>query len=178
MKEGNMLRKLWSQSGQSLLEVALLTPFLLLLMLGVIEIGRFAYIGILVDNAARAGAAYAAQSAGQSADGADIETAAKSDFQNNGQNVSDLTVTPNASTTTPTTSCGCDSSGILIPQACAGTGADGLPAGTCPAGQSWVVNVTVTASGSFNPIFQGFFPPMTITRACTLRVAVPTGGLN
>ena len=49
---------LLSPSGQSLLEVALLTPMLLALLLGAIELGRYAYISILVGNAARAGAAY------------------------------------------------------------------------------------------------------------------------
>ena len=50
----------------------LITPLLLLLLIGVIEFGRFAYLGILVGNAARAGAAYGAQSLAQSADTAGI----------------------------------------------------------------------------------------------------------
>jgi len=57
-----------SESGQSLVEVALLLPFLVLMMLGVIELGRYAYIGILVGNAARAGAAYGIESLPQSVD--------------------------------------------------------------------------------------------------------------
>lgn len=173
-----MKEKLLSQSGQSLVEVALLTPLLLLLLLGVIEIGRFAYIGILVGNAARAGAAYAAQSAGQSADGAGIEKAAQNDFQSNGQDIADLTVTPNEGSTTPTTSCGCNSSGSLIPRDCSTAGADGTPAGTCPTGEKWVIMVTVTAAGTFTSLFHypGIPESMTLTRSCTMRVAVPTGG--
>ena len=73
------------QSGQALLEVAVLTPLLLLMLLGVVEMGRYAYISILVGNAARAGAAYGAQSLPQSVDTAGIQTAADNDFQNNGQ---------------------------------------------------------------------------------------------
>ncbi len=46
------------ESGQTLLEIALLLPMLVLLALGVVEFGRYGYIGILVANAARAGTAY------------------------------------------------------------------------------------------------------------------------
>src|SRR5216683_157093 len=95
------LKTLRSSSGQSLLEVALLTPMLLALLLGVIEMGRYAYISILVGNAARAGAAYGAQNLVLSIDTSGIQTAANNDFQNNGQDTSTLMV--NSST-----SCGCD----------------------------------------------------------------------
>src|ERR1700758_3144538 len=90
-----------SRSGQSIVEVALMLPFLLLLLLGVIEVGRFLYIGILVGNAACAGAAYGTQSLVKSVDTTGISTAAKNDFQNNGQGVGTLTVTSSVS-------CGCD----------------------------------------------------------------------
>src|SRR6516165_1227489 len=92
------------QSGQSLLELAFLVPLLLLLSLGVIEIGRYAYIGILVGNAAHAGAVYGSQSLPQSVDTAGITTSADNDFKSNGQNVSNLNVSSSVS-------CGCDSSG-------------------------------------------------------------------
>lgn len=148
------------QSGQTLLEVALLTPLLLLMLLGVIEMGRYAYIGILVGNAARAGAAYGAQSLPQSADTAGIQAAADNDFQNNGQIVSALTVASAAS-------CGCDDAGTIAPAACVGTGA-----GTCVSGH-WVVMVSVTASGTFSALFSypGIPASMAISRTCTIRVA-------
>ena len=107
------------QSGQSLLELAFRVPRLLLLALGVIEMGRDAYIGILVGNAARAGAAYGTQSLPQSVDTVGITTAADNDFQNNGQSVSNLTITS-------TVACGCDGSGSVAAAACTGTGA-GMP---------------------------------------------------
>ena len=69
-----------------MLEVALLLPVLLILALGVIELGRYMYISILVGNAAHAGAAYGAQSLPLSVDTTGIQTAADNDFQNNGQN--------------------------------------------------------------------------------------------
>jgi Flp pilus assembly protein TadG len=150
------------ESGQSLLEVALVTPLLLVLAIGVMDLGRYAYIGILVGNAARAGAAYGAQGLAYSADTTGIKTAADSDFKSNGQNVSVLGLTSN-------TSCGCDSSGTITSASCdAQTNAN---AGSCNAGH-WVVMVSVVASGTFSPLFNypGISNSMTISRKCTMRV--------
>jgi Flp pilus assembly protein TadG len=148
-----------SQSGQSLVEVALLTPILLALLIGGIELGRYAYLSILVGNAARAGAAYGAQSLPQSVDTADIQAAADNDFQNNGQlNVSS------------TTSCGCDDAGTVTSASCNITA--NPTAGTCAAGH-WVVMVAVTASGTFNALFgyPGIPSSITVSKTSTLRVA-------
>jgi Flp pilus assembly protein TadG len=152
-----------SESGQSLLEVALLTPLLLLLLLGVIEIGRYAYISILVGNAAKAGAAYASQGLAEAApSNPAIQVAADNDFKSNGQLTSALTVSV-------TNSCGCDSGGSITSAACNGT----LTAGSCPTGQHWVVMASVTCSGSFNSLFNypGIPSPFTLSRTATMRVA-------
>src|SRR5713226_7345297 len=152
-----------SQSGQAMLELALVTPLLLALVVGVIELGRYSYIGILVGNAARAGADYGAQSLPQSADTTGIQTAADNDFQSNGQQVSNLTVTSS-------TSCGCDSAGTITAAGC--TTAVNPSAGTCAAGH-WVVTVSVTASGTFNSIFNypGIPKSIAVSRTSTMRVA-------
>jgi len=152
-------RTRFAQSGQSMLEVALILPFILLLLLGVIEMGRYAYIGILIGNAARAGAAYGSQSLAQSVDTIGITTAADNDFKNNGQNVAGLTVTSGVA-------CGCDSAGTVAAAACVGTGA-----GTCAAGH-WAVTLTVTASGTFNSLFNypGIPTSVTISRSSAMRV--------
>src|SRR4051812_20722057 len=50
------------RNGQTIVELALVLPLLLLVLVGVTEIGRYAYFDILVSNAARAGAQYGAQS--------------------------------------------------------------------------------------------------------------------
>lgn len=149
------------QSGQSLLELAFLVPVLLLLALGVIEVGRYAYIGILVGNAARAGAAYGTQSLPQSVDTVGITTAADNDFQNNGQSVSTLTITS-------AVSCGCDGNGSLAAAACTGAGA-----GTCASGH-WVVTLSVTASGTFASLFNypGIPSSVTLSRTSSMRVAL------
>lgn len=152
-----------SQSGQTLLEVALLLPFLLLLLLGVVEMGRYAYISILVGNAARAGAAYGSEGLLECVDTGNIQAAADQDFQNNGQLVSSLTVNS-------TTSCGCDSGGTITGAGC--TTAANPDAGTCNAGH-WVVMVSVTASGTFNSLFNypGIPSSLTVSRTATMRVA-------
>lgn len=163
---GGRISKLWSECGQSLAEVALLTPVLLAMLIGGIELGRYAYIAILVGNAARAGAAYGAEHLGSSTDTASIQAAADNDFQSNGQNVNSLTVTS-------TVSCGCDSGGTVSPD----TNAACFPAtslqGTCSSGQHWVVSVSVTASGTFSSLFSypGIPASITISRTAKIRVA-------
>jgi Flp pilus assembly protein TadG len=67
------------ERGQSVAEMALITPMLLLLLVGTIEIGRYAYYGIEVSNAARAGVQYGAQSLTDSKDIAGITQAAQKD---------------------------------------------------------------------------------------------------
>lgn len=154
-----------------MLEVALLTPMLLLLLLGVVEMGRYAYIGILVGNAAHAGAMYGSESVANSADTAGIQTAADNDFQNNGQIVSTLTVNS-------FTSCGCDKGGTISGQtnACSTT-ADPNIANTIAAcstgGGHWVVMCNVEASGTFSSLFNypGIPSSITVDRTATLRVA-------
>jgi Flp pilus assembly protein TadG len=149
-----------AESGQSMIEFAFVLPILVLLLLGGIELGRYAYLAILIGNAAHAGAFYGAQSHPQSVDTIGITAAANNDFQNNGQKLSTLTVTSLAS-------CGCDNGGTVTSAACTGTGA-----GTCAAGH-WVVMVTVTASGTFAALFNypGIPASISVSRASTMRVA-------
>jgi Flp pilus assembly protein TadG len=152
-----------SQSGQSLVEVAMMLPFLVLMLLGVIEVGRYAYIAILVGTAARAGAVYGIQSNAQSVDQAGIILAGKNDFQNNGQNANLLTIDA------PVVVCGCDSVGAVTTAGC--SAAINPTAGTCAAGH-WVVTLTVTAHGTFNSLFNYPLIPasITVSRSASMRV--------
>ena len=146
------------QSGQSLLELAFLVPLLLLLALGVIEVGRYAYIAILIGNAAHAGAIYGSQSLPQSNDSF-IVTAAQNDFLNNGQDPKNLP------TVTYFTTCGCDSAGtVAVATACSPP--------SCASGH-WVVLLSVTASGKFDSLFNypGIPSSITVSRTSTMRVA-------
>jgi len=70
-------RTIGSQSGQSLVELALLTPLLLLLLIGIVEMGRYAYLSIVLGNAAETGALYGAQNLAASADTNGIKAAAR-----------------------------------------------------------------------------------------------------
>jgi Flp pilus assembly protein TadG len=164
-------RRRLAQSGQSLVEVALLTPLLLALLLGAIELGRYAYISILVGNAAHAGAVYGAQSLPQSVDTAGIQQAADNDFQNNGQNVASLAVTS-------WVSCGCDNGGTITYQgqttAMCSTHSNPNLDPTCSGGTAghWVVIVNVTASGTFKALFNYPWIPssISVSRISTMRV--------
>jgi Flp pilus assembly protein TadG len=122
-----------TQSGQALLEVALVTPLLLLLAVGIIEIGRYAYYSILVADAARAGAQYGAQNLATAADTAGIQTAA----ENDGQSLSELKVTVQQE-------CGC--TGSSIGGAC--------PATFCASPNHALVYVKVTVTGKFKSLFK------------------------
>lgn len=53
-------RNLRKQRGQSLIELALLLPLLLILVIGALEFGRLFYTEIVITNAAREGAYYLA----------------------------------------------------------------------------------------------------------------------
>ncbi len=151
-------RSKWrAESGQSLLEIAFLTPFLLLLLLGAIEIGRYAYQAIRVGSAARSGLAYGAQSDWTATDLTGIAAAACQDFQ--GQNICALTVTK-------AYLCQCDNGGTISASPIDCT------TGSCPAGSREVVSLQVTASGTFNALFNypGIPSPITLTRRATMRL--------
>lgn len=76
-----MKRFLASQAGTSLIEFAVVAPVFLFMMVGIIEVGRYTYYGIVASHAARAGVQYGAQNlitAAAPAGGA-IENAALND---------------------------------------------------------------------------------------------------
>ncbi|MBV8515494.1 MAG: pilus assembly protein [Acidobacteria bacterium] len=135
------------RNGQTVVELALLLPLLLLLMVGVIEIGRYAYFDILVSNAARAGAQYGAQSLIQAADVDGITTAA----QNDGLATMAITAVQQ---------CGC-AAGTL----------GGCPSGAvCPIP---LVYVQVTATDTYNSLFNypGLPRRLTLSSTVTMRVS-------
>ena len=78
-----------SDSGAALVEMAVIAPLLLLLCLGVGDFGRMLYRAITLSHAARAGAAYGAQSNAHTGDTAGIRLAA----QQEAQNIGTITVT-------------------------------------------------------------------------------------
>src|ERR1700734_3884295 len=108
---GRFIPRWQRECGQSVLELALLMPILCLLLLGIIEMGRYAEISILVSNAARAGAQYGAQNIATAGDSAGIQAAALQDAQISGWqsagNDNCLSLVPVASAPLQYALCGC-----------------------------------------------------------------------
>jgi len=165
-----------SDSGQSLIEVALLTPLLLLLALGVIEMGRYMYIGILVGNAARAGASFGVVRPG---DGPGITTAACNDFLTNlhGNPAPTCDGTASASSNhlgvTSTQTCGCDNAGTIATLNTGATFCDAVPQATMTACTGhWTAMINVQASGKFPALYGylGIPTSITLTKTATMRV--------
>ena len=142
-----------SEAGQSLLEMALATPFLLSMLLGAIEMGRMFYLGIEVRNAARAGVAYGAQTTTTAANSTGITQAA----QNDAPDISALSVTP-------TTYCQCSNNpGTNVtcnPNPCSGSGVR----------QILFVEVQTSAQFQTWTHFPGVHSPYTLTGQAIMRV--------
>jgi Flp pilus assembly protein TadG len=68
--------------GQSMVELALVTPVLVFLVLAAADMGRVFYFWIVVSSAARAGAQYGSQSVITAADSAGMQAAAQADASN------------------------------------------------------------------------------------------------
>ncbi|MBV8055235.1 MAG: pilus assembly protein [Deltaproteobacteria bacterium] len=77
------------QRGQSVVELAIIIPVLIILLFGAADMGRVFYCWIGVNSAARAGAQYGSQSVITAADSAGMKAAAQTDAAN----VSGLSVT-------------------------------------------------------------------------------------
>ncbi len=93
---------LFSERGQALVEVALMTPIFLLVLLGAVECARLEYAEIEVTNAARAGAEYGAQNSGTAASYNIMESTALAD-------AADLSTL----TATASTYCDCSTGGTV-----------------------------------------------------------------
>ena len=76
------------ESGVAAVEMALMTPILLLVLLGTIDFGRNMYSALAVSQAAGAGAAYGAQSNGTTSDYSGMEAAATAAGRDLGSGIS------------------------------------------------------------------------------------------
>ena len=162
-------RSVWvirEERGTSLVEMAMLTPVLILLALGVIEIGRYAQLSIVVANAARAGVQYGAQNLATAADNTGIENAALND----GQQIPGLSVDFPANAYTGANGkeyilCGCSSAGYTPGATC--------PPTNCNSPNQQVVYVEVDTKGNFTPLFQypGLPSTIVVNGKAQMRVA-------
>ncbi len=138
-------------SGLATVEMALMLPFLILIMIGVIDVARAAFVGIAVANAASAGALYGAQGPGYATQAATIEARATADAQ-----VSGMTIAVS-------TFCECSNASESSPN-CAVT--------DCPSSRR-MDYVQVDTSADWVPIFNypGIPPAVTLAGQAIVQIA-------
>jgi Flp pilus assembly protein TadG len=146
------MRFLKSESGTSMIEFAIIAPVLIFMMIGVMDVGRYAYDAILAANAARAGAQYASQDLSTAMDSTGIKNAIVAD----GQNLSNW------------------NSGITAQYYCSSNG--GTTLGSCSSGEPSASNiyyVKVVVTGSFTPLvnYPGIHSPLPVSGSAIMRVA-------
>lgn len=141
-----------NEAGSALVELALMFPIFLIMLIGSAEFGRLAYDAIEVANAARAGAAYGAQSHITASDTAGIALAATQDAPN----VTGVVATSSHS-------CVCSTGATLV---CT----NALASCASPARilESVQVNTTATVGPLFN--YPGMAHTFTLTGQAILRV--------
>jgi Flp pilus assembly protein TadG len=137
-----------SDSGQSIVEVALFMPSLLLVLMATIDLGRFSQFDARLTSSARAGAQYGAQNLVTADDVTGMQTAALNDV-------------PEISGASANAShyCTCADG---TPTTCSGS--------ACP-GNYRLLYVTVSSAATFSPLFNLLLgPPVLVTRTATLQV--------
>ena len=143
------------ESGGSVIEVALLAPVLMLIFFGMIDLGRWVFLGIEVSSAARAGAQFGAQSLANAYNTAGVQAAAQADVPD----IPGLSVTPS------TTNCWCGSApGTVVTCGV-------YPSNPCT-NSSQIVLLQVTTSATYTP----WVPyPFRSTYTITGQAVIPTG---
>lgn len=122
------------------IEFALLLPLLILLLLGLIDLGSIGYESMQVQTAAEAGAQYAVRYGWNVAAIANAVTGAT--------NTDGVTATP-----APNQFCACPTTGLLTPVACASVCPDGKPPSTYAAVSAQLQFTTVLSyPGLANPV--------------------------
>jgi len=147
-KHGSRSRE--GERGQAIAELACIAPLVLLILVGLIEAGRFANFSIMVANAARAGVQYGAQNLVTAADTTGMQSAAAADAQN----VSGLS-------TTASYFCKCAD----------GSASSCLPS-DCPTNHR-ITYVQVNATGTFSSLLHlaSMRPSVTVASSATMRVS-------
>lgn len=146
------------QDGQSIVELAIMTPLLVLLLVASIDLGFFAYDGIELGNAARAGAEYGAQNPANASGGTvgGNPSAIVAVVQADAKQLQDSSGTSTVTPINVTTYCALDSA-KQFPVDC---NAPVLPTDRLD------VFVKVDATNTFTPLFRipGFSPQIPINR--------------
>jgi Flp pilus assembly protein TadG len=154
---------LCEDKGQAFVELALILPVFILLLVGAAEVGRLAYAAIEVNNAARAGVAYAAQS----------HTTASDTLSTGGIVLAATSEAPQVTsmTATATLSCSCESSAGVITAnpSCSPTDTNTTK---CPSPSRIVEFVQVNTTAPVNTVFHfpGIPSSVTLQGNATMRV--------
>lgn len=156
MKRSRSNGLLLGDSGQNMVEAALVLPFLVLLLAGAIDLGRAYYVYVELKAAAHAGALYGSQ---YPSDSNGITAAAKS-------NAPDLSSDATFAVSTPSLGCECsDHSSINSP--CSS------PLPSC-SGSTLVYFVSVTTSITYKPLlpWPGIPSSSTLSETVEMRSGV------
>lgn len=150
------------QRGAALIEFALGLPVLMLLLVGLIEYGRYAYFAIEIANAAHAGALYGSQNSSTANDTSGMKNATIDDGQN--------AITPlTLSSVTAQAVCTCWTGSSQTPSPPNGS-VCGQP---CASGRN-ITYAQVTVTASMTPLFNysalGAPASWSVTRTATIRV--------
>jgi Flp pilus assembly protein TadG len=138
-----------SELGSSIVELAFILPVLSLVLLGIIDFGRFFYTSVEVTNAAHAGAQFGARTIQMANNTTGMQQAALNDAPDTA-----------GMTATASYSCTCPNAGV-VSCTTASCGASGAP----------VVTVTVTTQTTVSTLFPwpGIPSPITINGSASIR---------
>lgn len=141
-------RLLRAEHGTSMIEMAILAPMLIFLVIGLIEVGRYTYYGVVTAHAAFAGAEYGAQNLYNAQNKSAMQTAALNDAGN----------PPNFYANAKYI---CSSNGAA---------AGACPSGTPGAGTIYYVQVTVTGTVNSLLNYPGIPTSAPVSATSTMRV--------
>lgn len=149
-KRSRIASYLAAERGTSLIEMALLLPFFLLLLLGAVDFGRALYLMIEVTDAAHAAALYGSR---YPTDTTGMQSAAQNDAPN----------VPNLSVGTPTWGCECpDGTNYSASTSCSSI--------SCTTSTK-VYRVNVTVTGTYTPViaWPGIPASMSLSSSASMR---------
>jgi Flp pilus assembly protein TadG len=145
------------EAGGSLVEFALISPLLMAILFGMVDVGRWIFLDIEVTSAAHAGAQYGSLSLANAGNAAAIQTAAQNDAPD---------FNTNLIVHSSTSSCWCPSApGTVV-------SCQTYPGNPCTSGTQ-IVLLQVNTQGTYTPWIS--FPPFTSNITIKGYAEIPTG---